>query len=286
MSLLQIREAVITLNETFLTPDTTQKLINILPTTEEINAIQSFEGDTHNLGAVETFFASAATVPRLEQRLKCWLASLLFDDNISQIREKIEAISRGTKALKASRGFPKSLEVILAVGNYLNGTSARGGAYGFRYVITITPLTRLLYFPFFLLLAPSSHSLRDHFRLDILGKLNDVKASSSKKGTLLNYIATQIDKIPQCKDLVTELSAVHEAAEHSLSQVENDCKAIQLSLNLIKKELEEMEGQPNDVAKAFKAKVIRCIVSWTAILAYPFSRLCYNLRSIYLHFLR
>ena len=233
---LQIREAVLTLNEAFLTADNTQKLLNILPTPDEIGTIQAYEGDPNSLGPVETFFSAIAAVPRLEQRLKCWMATLLFDDNVMQIREKIEAIGKGTRAIKASKGFPKSLEVVLAVGNYLNGTSARGGAYGFR--------------------------------LDILSKLNDVKASSRQKGTLLNYIATQIDKIPQCKELVTELNPVHEAAEFSLSQAENDCKTIQLSLNLIKKELEEMEGQPNDVAKAFKTKVGYCRLRLLLVLDY------------------
>lgn len=76
----------------------------------------------------------------------------------------------------------------LAVGNYMNGTSARGGAYGFR--------------------------------LDVLSKLNDVKAGSRFKGTLLNFIAGQADaKVPECRHMVKDLAPVHDAAEHSLGQV-------------------------------------------------------------------
>lgn len=222
----QLRDAVVCLTETFLNSENTQKLMNILPTAEEVNTVHSFEGDVNTLGPVERFFGTISSVPRLEQRLKCWLATLTFDDNLAQLSDKIHLIADGTKAIKASRGFPKVLEVVLAVGNYLNGTSARGGAYGFR--------------------------------IDILSKLNDVKSSSHVRGSLLNYIANQADsKVPQCKDLVQQLAPVHEAAEHSLSQLENDLKAMHLSLTLIKKEMEEMEGLPDEVAKPFKTKMGR-----------------------------
>ena len=119
------------------------------------------------------------------------------------------------------------LEVVLAVGNIMNGTSARGGAYGFR--------------------------------LDVLTKLGDVKAAGGRvKGSLLNFIADQADsKIPACHLLVQELAGVHEAAEHSVGQLENDARTMQMSINLIKKEIEEVDALPDDVAKPFKTKMQR-----------------------------
>lgn len=54
----------------------------------------------------------------------------------------------------------RTVQLTLAVGNTMNGTSVRGGAYGFR--------------------------------LDVLSKLNDVKAGSRLRGTLLNFIAAQV----------------------------------------------------------------------------------------------
>jgi diaphanous 1 len=222
----QIRDAVLALAENFLNAENTQKLMNILPTAEEVGTVNAFEGDTSTLGPVEHFFGSISQVPRVDLRLKCWQTTLTFDENLKQIREKILIISRGATAVRNCRGFTKILEVVLAVGNYMNGTSARGGAYGFK--------------------------------LDVLTKLNDVKAGNRQKGTLLNYVAQQSDaKIPETRNLVTDLMPVHEAAEHSLGQVENEIKALQISMNTIRKELEEMEALSDEVAHPFKTKLGR-----------------------------
>ncbi len=57
--------------------------------------------------------------------------------------------------IKKCTKLPRLLEIILAVGNYLNGTGPRGGAYGFK--------------------------------LEVLTKLADTKTADNKS-TLLHYI--------------------------------------------------------------------------------------------------
>eukprot|EP00952_Eustigmatos_sp_NYUAD-ZCMA_P008668 36062-Eustigmatos_ZCMA.PRE.1 len=197
-----------------------------MPTAEEVATVHGFEGDAATLGPVETFFNTISSVPRLEQRLKSWLTTLTYDDSVQQLKHKLDVLHAGAMAVKNSKGFPKVLEIVLAVGNYMNGSSSRGGAYGFR--------------------------------LDALMKLQDVKAASRNKGTLLNFVAAQAEaKVPECKDLVKQLMAVHDAAEHSLGQIESEAKAIEMSLNMVRHELEEMDILPYEVSRAFKTKVGR-----------------------------
>jgi len=43
-----------------------------------------------------------------------------------------KALIAATKAVRDSKAFKQYLELLLAVGNYLNG-GFRGGAYGFKY---------------------------------------------------------------------------------------------------------------------------------------------------------
>ena len=63
--------------------------------------------------------------------------------------------------LRTNAKLKSMMEVILAAGNYLNGTSARGGAYGFD--------------------------------LDTLQKLSDLRGQDGKF-TLLDYIVAYCDK--------------------------------------------------------------------------------------------
>jgi hypothetical protein len=47
-------------------------------------------------------------------------------------RQEIDAVLAGCNEVKQSPKFKKVLEVVLALGNYLNGGSFRGAAYGFK----------------------------------------------------------------------------------------------------------------------------------------------------------
>lgn len=221
----ELRDMIVSLNETFLNTENTQKLINILPTADEISTVNSFEGDQSALGVVEHFFVAVGGVSRVEQRLNCWVTTLTFDDNLRQLREKLEIFKNGAQGVQDSKALPKILEVVLAVGNYMNGASARGGAYGFK--------------------------------IDILGKMNDVKANTRTKGTLLNFIAGQADaKIPDSRNLANEMKSVHDAAEISFSQMDNEIKALQLSLNAIRKEIEELDSLGDaEIVGPFKRKM-------------------------------
>ena len=100
---------------------------------------------------------------------------------------------------------------MLAVGNYLNGTTARGGAYGFK--------------------------------LDFLEKIGDIKANISTFGTLLNFVVRQCDtKVPESKSLLEELKDVHDASEISGSQLETELNALKSQISGCKKEIKELEN--------------------------------------------
>jgi hypothetical protein len=91
--------------------------------------------------------------------------ALIFHHSYKEPTEDAVRKTKGyLKLMKDLRTNPKlklMLEVILAVGNYLNGTSARGGAYGFD--------------------------------VDTLQKLSDLRAQDGKS-TLLDYLVAFCDK--------------------------------------------------------------------------------------------
>lgn len=76
-----------------------------------------------------------------------------------QIQQELKLLEQACDQLKASQSFLKILEMVLAVGNHLNGGSFRGAASGFK--------------------------------LGALLKLMDVK-SHNKKTTLLHFVVAEL----------------------------------------------------------------------------------------------
>lgn len=54
------------------------------------------------------------------------------DESIREVETNIEKITTGFNSLKGDYKFKKILEVGLALGNYLNGQSFKGGASAFK----------------------------------------------------------------------------------------------------------------------------------------------------------
>lgn len=48
----QLRDVTLALQESFLNVENTQKLLNILPTAEEVSAVHAYDGDLSTLGQV------------------------------------------------------------------------------------------------------------------------------------------------------------------------------------------------------------------------------------------
>ena len=80
---------------------------------------------------------------------------------MEQTQQDLELLEQACEQLKSSRSLVKILEMVLAVGNHLNGGSFRGAARGFK--------------------------------LDALLKLMDVKGCN-KKTTLLHFVVSELLK--------------------------------------------------------------------------------------------
>ena len=77
-------------------------------------------------------------ITRYEQRLNTLFYKKKFAQTISEIEPKIVAVLEASKEVARSKKLKKLLEVVLALGNYMN-RGQRGNAVGFR----ISSLNRL-----------------------------------------------------------------------------------------------------------------------------------------------
>lgn len=95
---------------------------------------------------------------------------------------------------------------MISVGNYMNGGSTRGQAYGVKF--------------------------------DVLIKISAVKASNSKMGSLLNFVARTVEKhSPDACKYMDSWESMWAAAEVPYKQLEADMKTLSLEIDRTKNEL-------------------------------------------------
>lgn len=109
-----------------------ESIKNILPTEDEEEMVKMYSGDPNELGRPETFYKELMTVPEFAHRVKSLIFASVKDDLYYEISQKMQQLLDGFTSLQNNYRFHHILEVALAIGNYLNGTSLKGGAWGFK----------------------------------------------------------------------------------------------------------------------------------------------------------
>jgi len=148
-------------------------LLPIMPTTTELSLIKSVDDlivDSFN--EAEKIMYYVGDIPGYDLRLKAILFNYTFADSYKEICEKVNIIIEFLSFVKSDI-VSEWLKIVLAYGNYLNGTSNRGGAFGFK--------------------------------LDTINKLNDIK-SNDKKKTLLYFIVEWV--MDNKKELLCNLQVI------------------------------------------------------------------------------
>ena len=184
----------------------------MLPTEEEKNQI--IEAQMANtdipLGNAEQFLQTLATIVELEARLKLWLFKLDFDnvelvrlnkqirklklkhssfDILQEIAEPLMDLKVGIKSLKENVTLRRILEVLLAVGNYLNGTE-------------VNPFHEEVSFLIFLILQSFG------FQLEYLSKVVEVKDTTHKHSLLYHVCNIVCERYPETTDLYSDMGHI------------------------------------------------------------------------------
>lgn len=126
------KDAILSMNERLLTPEKINVLLKILPTDEDFELVKNYEGPLDQLSGADQFARAMGEIPKVKTRLELLLFRDTFVSEVSELEEDLSQVERGLKALQDSQSFRKLLTIILAVGNYINGGTQKGGAYGFK----------------------------------------------------------------------------------------------------------------------------------------------------------
>jgi hypothetical protein len=213
-----------------------EALLKYAPEPEEIEALRGYTGDVEVLGAAEKFFMMLISIPNLPAKLSASIFKKEFDARLAKLDSEQRTLKLALRQLAESSKFRVVLSCILALGNYINGSTSRGGAYGFRVRLNWSFATAWhvhLMFPFFF----------PHQTIETLSKLRDMK--SNKPGvTLLHYLSEVIEKVsPDAADWVSDLSHLESASQLSVSQLQSDIQVFSLKLEKLIKDIQAAEDK-------------------------------------------
>ncbi|MFT7801070.1 formin-like protein 3 isoform X1 [Arapaima gigas] len=186
--------------------DFVECLMRFLPTEAENKLLRQYERDwrpLEQLSEEDRFMLHFSKIERLTQRMTIMAFVGNFADNVNMLTPQLNAIIAASASVKSSSKLKRMLEIILALGNYMN-SSKRGSVYGFK--------------------------------LQSLDLLLDTK-STDRTMTLLHYIALIVkEKYPELANFFTELHFVDKAATVSLENVLVDVRELGRGLELVRRE--------------------------------------------------
>ncbi|KAI8613766.1 hypothetical protein BC830DRAFT_1066253 [Chytriomyces sp. MP71] len=182
----EIKDGILAMNGAVLTTDNLNVLLQVIPTDAEIDLLSSYKGDPTLLGNSEKFVRTISAVPRLRARLEAIAFQQRLSEELAEIKPDLATVHKASKSLMASSRFNKVLQAVLVIGNYINGSTFRGGAYGFE-------ISSLL-------------KLKDT-------KADDASHLKDRAPTLLHYLARRLEEVDEdLIDLKSEIGPVEGAS--------------------------------------------------------------------------
>eukprot|EP01090_Pellita_catalonica_P014023 TRINITY_DN3474_c0_g1_i2.p1 TRINITY_DN3474_c0_g1~~TRINITY_DN3474_c0_g1_i2.p1 ORF type:complete len:719 (+),score=143.86 TRINITY_DN3474_c0_g1_i2:196-2157(+) len=204
-----IKQWIVDVNMEKIGPNIEQ-LSHFVPTAEEISTLEQYD-DKNNLTKADQYFLAVKDIPRLGARLNAMQYVSQFGLNFTNVLVQIKSVQNACKEMKANKSFVKILEIILAIGNFLNGSGVRGNAVGFK--------------------------------LETLLKLKDTK-STDNSTTLLSYIVSYISaKDKTLLDWAKQMPNIASAVRANKQMIQSTVQKLKLGLSQIKSVLDADGGQ-------------------------------------------
>ena len=137
---LELSDAIEQYDLKILTQDVCSLLLPILPNEAEIKEVSNFQGDImEDLAPCDQFVIIITGIAAFKERIKAIIFQYNYLSDYMIIIEEINRIFKVFKFMKEDKNLKRLFEIILALGNYMNGGTFRGGAFGF----TLASLTKL-----------------------------------------------------------------------------------------------------------------------------------------------
>lgn len=192
--------------------DMVEQLLKFTPSAEEAALLEEHQDELDSMARADRFLYEISKIPHYSQRVRSLLFKKRFSVAAGEASARAHTLLRAARDLARSRRLRALLELVLAIGNYMN-RGARGNASGFR--------------------------------LSSLNKLADTKSSVSRNTTLLHYLVELLET--QFKDILLieeDLPHVRAAAKVCVEQLEKDVSALRTGLREVSRELDYHASLP------------------------------------------
>lgn len=218
---LDIVESLEQYDLNILSENICELILPIMPTDIEINEVKKFNGDPSELANSDQLVLLVSDLVGFKERIKSIIFKNKYKKQINLLNNDADSFYDAFDFLKSDENLKEWFEIILAFGNFMNGGSFRGGAYGFR--------------------------------LDCLKILNEVK-SKDNKTTLLQYIIIYInDELQKNKlfDIMKNLENFDNLQFQSIMELNKDLNMKFNDVKNLKNLVEKKKDELNKEDKSF-----------------------------------
>uniref|UniRef100_UPI001EAECBDB FH1/FH2 domain-containing protein 3-like n=1 Tax=Oncorhynchus gorbuscha TaxID=8017 RepID=UPI001EAECBDB len=123
-----IKTAILNFDEFAINKEGIEKILTMTPSEEEKQKIQEAQLANPDvpLGSAEQFLLTLSSISGLSARLQLWAFKLNYETLEKEIAEPLFDLKLGMEQLAKNKTFKRILATLLAIGNFLNSTSAKG----------------------------------------------------------------------------------------------------------------------------------------------------------------
>ncbi|TRY82052.1 hypothetical protein DNTS_006689 [Danionella cerebrum] len=123
-----IKSAILAFDEFAISKEGIEKILTMTPTEEEKQKIQEAQLAHPDvpLGSAEQFLLTLSSISGLSARLQLWAFKLNYETLEKEIAEPLFDLKQGMEQLAKNKTFKRILATLLAIGNFLNSSNAKG----------------------------------------------------------------------------------------------------------------------------------------------------------------
>ncbi|KAK1338445.1 hypothetical protein QTO34_001561 [Cnephaeus nilssonii] len=217
----EIRQAVLKMDEQEdLAKDMLEQLLKFIPEKSDIDLLEEHKHEIERMARADRFLYEMSRIDHYQQRLQALFFKKKFQERLAEAKPKVEGRAEGveeageeshllaSRELIRSRRLKQMLEIVLAIGNFMN-KGQRGGPTGSGW--------------------PASTSRRHQVQhrqpgfLLTLDSLSHELPFTRRNISLLHYLIMILEKhFPDILNMPSELQHLPEAAKVNLAELEKE----------------------------------------------------------------
>ena len=247
-------EACETNDNEILTPNNISLLIPILPTEAVFNKVSkesSVLETEEDYDPADLFIIYIGVIIGYRERLQSILFKNEYKNIIKNIEIFIEFFNKGFDFILNSQNLKKLFEIMLAIGNYMNGITNRGGAFGFK-IDSLTKFTELK--------SKDNKTTLLYYIVDYIYEdlsnpvliINLLENLKNFEGMEINSINELMNDLNKKFKILTTLKEKTEAHKKDLDEEDQVGNFLKENYEVIEKEINEIKKKVDQIQVKFE----------------------------------